>query len=514
MDTIVATFECPRCANKTLNCRDNKSTKGGWHKYYFYCTSCGLMNETARSVQGPNQLFPAYHEFCEEYKNDVAAGRGVDEPAQGGGPDKEEYNTDYEGTVFCSFHGNVETPLQYFSDLFNEEFWSGVELMQSVQFGCLSYPETEDLLTGLFSDEIGNKKTQYQQFVKPFRQQKLASLESKNKDINEFLNLIDANPKPTSEPKSDYYQPLLIFVNDLLVETPKKTCTQIIKTTLDYIDTLISLQPHKYWGYKWFVTHHEPERKGEKYKTLKDLQMHLKKITKCDGLIEKLSVWLSELRVSFEEYHYIYYVHPIETGSIFKIYPHPETQPLQSFSGKKSDADLFNRGVSLILYPNTKLYAAFEMFCVEASDFLIENNITKDDLYAEFKTKEGSLISSPNMKLFCHWLMEKNITDEETKEEMRKILENVTHDFNLIDSYSITSFDIFKFVEIINTCLKIGWGETKKIKVIVSTCRVTDERMNLAVNPHTTATEDTQPDWNGGKTIKRRKTIKKTRKHK
>lgn len=506
-------MQCPRCGEFEITFTEDD--ENGYHRFNFLCHYCGLTYETP---EGEETIESAYNKLIddywnatqEEYDSASASGGGA---GHGGG---EKESNEYECTVFCSFHGNIITPLKDYSDSFNAEFWSGVELMQSVQFGCLSYTETEELLTGLFSDEIGNKKTQYQQFVKPFRQKKLVTLETVNAEINDFLNLINPNPIPTSEPKSDYYQPILIFVNDLLLEKPKKTCRQIIKKTLEHIDALNKLQPHKYWGYKWFVTHREPERKGEKYKTLEYLKMNLKKITKCNGLIENLTMWLSEISASLEEYHYIYYVRPIETGSIFKIYQHPETQPRQSYSGKKSATDLFNRGVSLILYPNTKLFAAFETFCVEATDFFIENGITKEDLYAEFKTKEGSLISSPNMKLFCYWLMETFIKDEK-KEEMREIMEKVTHDFNLIDQYSITSVDVFKFVEIIDTCLKNGWGETKKIKVIISACRVSDERMNLAINPYTTATEDTQPDWGGGKKT-RRKRLKsrrrRSRKHK
>ncbi len=518
-------MQCPRCGEFEITFTEDD--ENGYHRFNFLCHYCGLTYETP---EGEETIESAYNKFIEDYWNATqeeydsasASGGGVGHGGVGHGGvehgEAEKESNDYECTVFCSFHGNIITPLKDYSDSFNPEFWSGVELMQSVQLGCLSYTETEELLTGLFSDEIGNKKTQYQQFVKPFRQKKLVTLETVNAEINDFLNLINPNPIPTSEPKSDYYQPILIFVNDLLLEKPKKTCRQIIKKTLDHIDSLNKLQPHKYWGYKWFVTHREPERKGEKYKTLEYLKMNLKKITKCNGLIENLTMWLSEISASLEEYHYIYYVRPIETGSIFKIYQHPETQPRQSYSGKKSATDLFNRGVSLILYPNTKLFAAFEQFCVEATDFFIENGITKEDLYAEFKTKEGSLISSPNMKLFCYWLMETFIKDEK-KEEMREIMEKVTHDFNLIDQYSITSVDVFKFVEIIDTCLKIGWGETKKIKVIISACRVADERMNLEINPQTTATEDTQPDWGGGKRRKtRRKRLKsrrrRSRKHK
>jgi transcription elongation factor Elf1 len=506
-------MQCPRCGEFEITFTDDYEK--AYHRFMFLCNYCGLTYETPENVEGEETLEWAYNKFNEEYWN-VTEEEYDSAVASGGGASAREESNDYECTVLCSFHGNVLTPLQYFSDLFNSEFWSGIELMQSVQLGCLSYPETEELLTGLFSDEIGNKKIHHQQFVKPLRKQKLLSVESRNVDVINFLNLISLNPEPTLEPKSDYYQPILMFVDNLI--KAKKPCSKIIKETLDYIDTLIALQPHKHWGYKWFVTHREPERKGEKYKTLKDLQMNLKKMRGCNGLIEKLTVWLTETFASMEEYHYIYFLRPIETDSIFKIYPHPEAQPLQSLSGKSSARDSFNRGVSLILYPNTKLYAAFEAFCVEAEEFLIENNITKDDLYADFKTKEGSLISSPNMKLFCYWLMEKSTSTEEEKEEMREILSIVSHDFNLIDDYSITSLDIFKFIEIIDTCLKNGWGETKKIKVILSTCRVTDERMNFAVNPYTTETQDTQPDWNGGKRRKTRRkrsrATKKTRKHK
>lgn len=513
-------MQCPRCGEFEITFTDDYEK--AYNRFMFMCNYCGLTYETPENVEGEETLEWAYNKFIEDYWIAAEEEYDRDNPtdsstAAGGGGAIEESN-DYEFTIYCSFHGNVANPLQYFSDSFDEEFWSGIELMQSVQLGCLSYPETEDLLTGLFSDEIGNKKIQYQEFVKPLREQKLLSLESKNEDVIAFLNLISPTPEPTLEPKSDYYQPLLIFVDDLLAETPKKTCKQIVKETADYINTLISAQPHKNWGYKWFVTHREPERKGEKYKTLTDLQMNIKKITKRNEIKEKLTKLLTDTFASLEEYNYIYYVHPIETDSIFKIYEHPEAQPLQSLSGKSSDRDLFNRGVSLIIYPNTKLYAAFNVFCVEAEEFLIENGISKFKLYAEFKTKEGSLISSPNMKLFCYWLIEKITSNEEEKEEMREILSKVSHDFNLIDGYDITSFDIFNFIKIIDTCLKKGWGETKKIKVILSTCRVTDERFGMAVNPYTIETQDTQPEWNGGKRRKtrnkRRKTTKKTRKHK
>jgi len=527
--------------NKTsINTRQNNNLKVVYHKFFRQNKSVRVsaaVKESESFLPIPDQKiggdYPTRPFDEEEEENHVfssssAAGGGESPPtsvftsasAAGGGGGASggegaaatEESNDYECTIYCSFHGNIETPLQYFSDSFNEEFWSKIELMQSVQAGCLSYPETEDLLTGLFSDEIGNKKRQYELFVKPYRQQKLASLDIKNQDVIDFLSLIDPNPRPTSEPKSDYYQPLLIFVKDLLAETPKKTCRQIVKETLYHIDTLISLQPHKYWGYKWFVKHREPEKTGEKYKTLTDLQMKLKQITKCNEIVETITKSLTELFTSFEEYHYIYYRHQIEAGSILKIYLYPKAQPLQSLSGKKSATDLFNRGISLIIYPNTKLFQAFELFCVEAQDFFTENEITKEDLYAEFKTKEGSLISSPNMKLFCHWLME-TFMEEEKKEGMREILEKVTHDFNVSDGYEITSFHIFKFIEIIDACLKKIRGDPKKIKLIISTCRVMDQRINVAFNPETTDTENTQ-DWlpkGGKKTRRKRRSFKKTR---
>lgn len=517
-------MQCPRCGEFEITFTDDYEK--AYHRFMFLCNYCGLTYETPENVEGEETIEWACNKFEEDYwiaseeqydrdnpTDSSTAGGG----AAGGDESATEESNDYECTVYCSFHGNIANPLQYFSDS-DDEFWSKIELMQSVQAGCLSYPETEELLTGLFSDEIGNKKIQYQEFVKPLREQKLLSLESKNKDVTNFLNLISPTPEPTLEPKSEYYQPLLTFVEDLLAETHQKTCRQIVKETSEHINTLISLQPHKHWGYKWFVTHREPERKGEKYKTLTDLQIKLKQITKRNEIIEKLTGWLTETVVSMEEYHYIYYVHPIETDSIFKIYEHPEAQPLQSLSGKSSEADAFNRGISLIIYPNTKLYAAFEMFCIDAEELLIEIGISKYKLYAEFKTKEGSLISSPNMKLFCYWLIEKVMKKDE-KNGMREILTVVTHDFNLIDNgYEITSLDIFKFIEIINTCLTIGWGETKKIKVIISTCRVTDERTNPGFGDKTLKKQVTNPRWGGGKRSRRKRSRatkkRKTRKHK
>lgn len=520
-------MQCPRCGEFEITFTEDYEK--AYHRFMFLCNNCGLTYESPENVEGEETLEWACNKFEEDYwiaseekydrdnptDSSTASGGG----AAGGGESATEESNDYEYTVYCSFHGNIANPLQYFSNS-DDEFWSEIELMQSVQAGCLSYPETEDLLTGLFSDEIGNKKIQYQEFVKPLREQKLLSLESKNTDVTNFLNLISPTPEPTLEPKSDYYQPLLIFVNDLLTETtPKKTCRQIVKETSEYINTLISLQPHKNWGYKWFVTHREPEIKGEKYKTLTDLQIKLKQITIRKEIIINLTEWLTETFVSLEEYHYIYYVHPIETDSIFKIYEHPEAQPLQSLSGKSSKADAFNRGISLIIYPNTKLYAVFELFCVEAEELLIENGMSKYKLYAEFKTKEGSLISSPNMKLFCNWLME-TVLKEEEKEGMKEILEVVTHDFNISDGFDITSFDIFNFIKIINACLKKIRGDPKKIKVIISTCRVTDERINSGFGNKTLKKIVTNPRWGGGKktkrsrATKRSKTTKRTRKHK
>ena len=103
---------------------------------------------------------------------------------------------------------------------------------------------------------------------------------------------------------------------------------------------------------------------------------------------------------------------------------------------------------------------------------------------------------------------------KDEKNGMREILTVVTHDFNLIDNgYEITSLDIFKFIEIINTCLTIGWGETKKIKVIISTCRVTDERTNPGFGDKTLKKQVTNPRWGGGKRS-RRKRSRATKKHK
>ena len=484
---IVATFECPRCANKTLNCRDNKSTKGGWHKYYFYCTSCGLMNETATNMQGPNQLFPAYHEFCEEYKNDVAvesvsaaSGGGatpfpphppIEETetinyvasAAGGGGGVQEEDSDKCGNL-AAFKDNlvIEVPeyatesgyenhnylfavcLSAHASLFKKstdlyEYSLAVQL-SAPKFGYLGWPLLPQSVEAYCNDPIGSVASMHE-ITKFLRKEEEIEYDEYKNTIFDFADLLYPHDPPIEGSIFDWLTKN-VFHKDFNTLF-HNFITSFIDPTNWNVHKLFN---DSYMNYAYNLNDFET----------KVILKFSKEFTTPDAFLEFCKEELLNLHLQFIRYNFFEYAGPIvkksrhrtRTGSLIN----------QRFYFAEFIENGTSRGISVIIYKDTPLFELLNYW-------FITQNIGTEDKFAKFykiiKTREGSKIY-PEFVYMYNFLVWMFTTYGEV--ESKLMLDNFT---KLITKttieYTMTTNNIIDFIGHIRICT-INWIESSTLK--------------------------------------------------